>query len=198
MSREIAALKGLVLAGGRSRRMGRDKGLLVYDAEPAATRAWRLLGAVCADAVVSVRPAQAKHAAYARLPLVVDLEGGSQRGPMAGLLAAWEKCGGVAWLALAVDLPLVDRALLAELVGARDEHRCATAFRHPDGTIEPLCTIWEPAARDALLEHARAGVHSPRKALEAMDVALVDLEEPARLESVNTPASYERLRRALR
>jgi hypothetical protein len=75
-----------------------------------------------------------------------------------------------AWLALATDMPRVDAALL-ELVAARDPGRLATAFRHADGTIEPLCTIYEPAARAVLEARVGAGERSLSAMLAASRVA---------------------------
>ncbi|HLF09607.1 MAG TPA: NTP transferase domain-containing protein, partial [Gammaproteobacteria bacterium] len=170
------ALWGLVLAGGDSRRMGRDKGQLPYRGEPQARRALQLLNIVCARAFVSVRSDQAQLEPYALLPLIVD--DGELRGPAAGLLAAWAQWPSAAWLTLATDLPLVGPALLGELIQQRAPEALATAFRHPDGTPEPLCTIWEPAARARLLGRARTGDHSLRRLLEDSAVELLDAREP--------------------
>jgi molybdopterin-guanine dinucleotide biosynthesis protein A len=185
-------LFGLVLAGGSSRRMGRDKGLLAYAGEAQVARALRLLETLCEQAYVAVREAQAVSAPYAALPHVID--GGGLEGPAAGLVAAWGLHPGVAWLALAVDLPLVDRSVLEFLMGGRDPAAPATAFKHPDGAAEPLCTIFEPAARPLLLERIRAGDSSLRRLLEASAARLRDPPDPDRLQSIDTWADYERVR----
>jgi molybdopterin-guanine dinucleotide biosynthesis protein A len=186
----VAPLLGLVLAGGESRRMGRDKGLLRYGGEPQARRAWRMLMGACGDAYVSVRAAQAGRPGYAELPLIVDAET-EALGPAAGLLAAWARRPDAAWLALAADLPFVDEDLLARLMRGRDHGRLATAFRHPDGVPEPLCSIWEPAARGPLLEQASSGDRSLRRLLLAGAAALLEIDDPSRLESVDAASDYE-------
>lgn len=185
-----AAPIGLVLAGGLSRRMGRDKGALEYAGEPQVLRASRLLGRFCPRVLVSIRPEQARSRCYRGLARVEDE--GRLAGPAAGLLAAWRREPAAALLALAVDLPLVDAALVAALVAARDPARLATAFRHPDGTIEPLCAIWEPAARAELCRRAEHASPSLRRLLEDTGVGLLQAAEPERLRSVNTPEDYAR------
>jgi molybdopterin-guanine dinucleotide biosynthesis protein A len=185
---ESAALTGLLLAGGRSERMGADKATLAYAGEPQVVRAHRVLAQVCTRVLVSVREDQARDKLFTSFELVIDQP--ANAGPAAGLLAAWRVVPGAALLVLAVDLPLVDAAVLERLIAARDPEALATAFVHADGTVEPLCTIWEPAALDRLRAGARNPDLSLRKVLEADTTRRVSLEDAACLKSVNTPEEY--------
>ena len=187
-----ANLVGLVLAGGKSARMGTDKAALVYAGDPQIVRAHRALAEVCTDVLVSVRADQADNDLYKCFELVVDR--GAARGPAAGLLAAWRHARGAALLVLAVDLPLVDTAVLRRLIAARDPGAHATAFVHSDGTVEPLCTIWEPAAHAIVRARAQKSRLSLRTVLEETAIRRVPLEDSACLQSVNTPEDYARLR----
>src|SRR5690606_12107676 len=157
-----------------------------YHGEPQAVHAWRLLTDVCGRAYVSTNARRAGAAPYSELPLIVDTA--DYRGPASGLEAAWSRHPDAAWLTLAVDMPLVDRALLVELIAARDPSVHATAFRHADGIIEPLCTIWEPAARAPLLERVAAGDASLRRFLECHATALIAPSSPEKLRSIDDPA----------
>jgi molybdenum cofactor guanylyltransferase len=194
MSRNLtrtAPLHGLVLAGGRGSRLKRDKGELDYHGVPQAQWAFELLAGVCALRFVSIRAEQAEVGVYRGLPLIVD--GGESRGPASGLRAALRRFPGAAWLVIAADMPLLDSALLATLVAARDAGLLATAYRHADGTPEPLCAIWEPAVL-ALLE---AGGSSLRRLLEAGPAKFLELGVDQSLSSVNTPADDARIRQNL-
>jgi molybdopterin-guanine dinucleotide biosynthesis protein A len=166
--------------------MGEDKGAIRYGSVPQARAAWRLLDEHCERAFVSINETQRGMSAYAELPVIVDA--GLVRGPAAGLFAAWLRHPDVAWLVLAVDLVRVDRGVLETLVTARDPHRTATALRHADGMLEPLCTIWEPAARPALAAEIAAGGSSLRRVLERASIVVAELTDPAQLVSVNTAA----------
>lgn len=185
-------LTGLVLAGGDSRRMGEDKGRVPIAGRTQVERCVELLAPLCGEVRVSVRESQAGLEPYSRLPLVVD--DGSLRGPAAGLVGAWQRMPDRALLVLAVDLPLADRALLECLIGRRSPDRLATAYVHPDGTIEPLCAIWEPRAAPMLDAARRSGSVSLRQLLESGDIVRVRPERPDQLVSANTP---EALRKAL-
>jgi molybdopterin-guanine dinucleotide biosynthesis protein A len=189
-----AELLGLVLAGGRSRRMAADKGSLELEGSTLALRARAVLLAHCRDVYVSVRADQAMLPSYARHPLVVD-DASCAGGPAAGLLAAWAVEPDAALFVLAVDMANVDAALLGTLVRARNADAFATAFENAEGTLEPLCAIWEPRARRALLDAASessSGV-SPRRVLERVAVERVPAAQPAKLSSVNTPDEYAQL-----
>ena len=184
-----APLAGLVLAGGRSTRMQRDKAALEVGGETQLARAVRLLRAQLGSVWVSVRPDQVTDPQRARYPQIVDaLEG---IGPAAGILAAQARLPGHAWLVVAVDLPLLDAAALAQLVAARDPTRLATAYLSAsDGLPEPLCAIWEPASHAPLAASIAAGRSCPRKFLIAHDTATLVLGGQDALVNVNTPEDY--------
>ena len=55
---------------------------------------------------------------------------------------------------------------------------------------EPLCAIYEPASREAILAHVASGKNCPRKFLINSDVHLIDEPNPHALDNVNTPDEY--------
>jgi molybdopterin-guanine dinucleotide biosynthesis protein A len=191
----MGELVGVLLAGGRSQRMGTDKALLVYAGERQIERAVRLLRRFCARVLVSVRADQASDPAFAGHELIVDSP--ADAGPGAGLFAAWNAAPEAALLVLATDLPLVDEPLLETLIAARNPGALATAFAHADSTLEPLCTIWEPAALPRLRAHAQIGPVSLRNVLEEAKISGLPPPDSVRLRSVNTPDDYARLRSRL-
>jgi len=179
-------LYGLVIAGGESSRMGEDKGGLNYHGKPQAVFLWEILAEVCRCAFVSVRSAQTNKAPYDDLPVVIDA--GPSFGPASALLAARQTRPEAAWLAVAVDLPRLERRTLEALIHARSERAAATLFRHPDGTLEPLCAIWEPAALALLVERVASGDASPRRCLEAADVEVAECPDQNTIRGVDTQA----------
>jgi molybdopterin-guanine dinucleotide biosynthesis protein A len=70
----VPPLFGLVLAGGESRRMGRDKGALIVHGEPQVRRTWRLLNGVCVRAYVSARLEQVEQHQREQVQQVRQLE----------------------------------------------------------------------------------------------------------------------------
>jgi len=172
---KIPRLHGLVLAGGRSSRMRRDKAALEFRAgETQLDVAMKLLEGRVAKAFVSVRADQRDDAARARYPHIVDR--GDIEGPIAGISAAFSIYPDMAWLVLACDLPFLDASTLDTLLLARDPNFDATAFRSShDGLPEPLCAIYEPAARVALNQQIAAGWWE----LASDQAAVIDFTPPA-------------------
>jgi molybdenum cofactor guanylyltransferase len=84
-------------------------------------------------------------------------------------------------------LPFLTDQTLQHLIASRDPHKIATAYRSAhDGLPEPLCAIWEPAAREPVLAYIAGGKQCPRKFLINADTALLDLPERRALDNVNT------------
>jgi molybdopterin-guanine dinucleotide biosynthesis protein A len=187
-----APLFGLVLAGGRGTRLRRDKGALDYHGIPQVRWALQLLDGLCQRSFVSIRAEQAETELYRDLPFIVDR--GDSAGPASGLRAALQQFPRSAWLVIAVDMPAVHRGLLAELVGERQADMLATAYRHQDGTPEPLCTIWEPAALAVIDAVGASGAVSLRRLLENGPAKLIATADEDALANVNTPADDARIR----
>jgi molybdopterin-guanine dinucleotide biosynthesis protein A len=189
MNETPPVVHGLVLAGGASRRMGRDKAALEYHGRPQLHWAFERLRAVCATTYVSVRADQRDEPARAGLPQLVDLH--SDIGPLAGIVAAQARHPDAAWLVLACDLPFLDEETLGVLLAQRDPSADATAFLSShDGLPEPLCAIYEPRTRAELARRAEAGPHCPRKFLIQSQTRLLDLPSHAVLDNVNTPDEH--------
>lgn len=193
----VPALFGLVLAGGASTRMRTDKAALQYHGQPQLRWAFELAMKVCTASFVSVRPDQRDDATRAGLPQIVDRQPGI--GPIAGISAALLEHPKAAWLVLACDLPFLTEGTLRHLSARRDPHKIATAYRSAhDGLPEPLCAIWEPAAREPVLAYIATGKQCPRKLLINSDTALLDLPEQQALDNVNTVEEFDSATAALR
>ena len=190
-----APVYGLLLSGGASQRMQRDKAQLNYAGEPQLLRAWRALSAVTERAFVSVRESQRDDPLRAQLPQLVDSY--DAVGPVAGILSAQDAYPEVAWLVIACDLPRLDEATLRSLLASRDPSKEATAFTSRfDELPEPLCAIWEPSSHARLKQRYDNGSYCPRKALIQSDILLLPAPGAA-LDNVNTPEEFDQMQRQL-
>lgn len=184
-----APLHGLVLAGGRSTRMKRDKATIAYRGAPQLRQVFDLLSERVAPCFVSVREDQSDDPARARYPRIVD--GIADLGPIAGILAAQARDPHAGWLIVACDLPFLDGATLDHLIAHRDVAADATAYRSVhDGLPEPLCAIFEPHSRAGLIAHVAAGRSCPRKFLIGARTRLLEPVDARALDNVNSGAEY--------
>ncbi|MCS6928582.1 MAG: NTP transferase domain-containing protein [Saprospiraceae bacterium] len=189
----IPPLKGLVLAGGRSKRMGQDKGLISWHGRPQRLYLVELLEQVGIPAYLSCRPEQVPELTGCRLiPDRLD-----NAGPLGALYSAFCEEPQVAWLAVACDMPLIDESAIRHLVAHRQPAYGGTAYRAPafdDGSPDPLFAIWEPKAFPIICEKLALGQRCARKALQAAGIHLLENPRPHILANANTPQEADQLR----
>lgn len=176
--------------------MGEDKGLIDYRGRAQVQWLSELLLEFCTCVRVSIGLHQQGLSHYGSMHTVVEPAPG--RGPAGGLASAWDVDPDAAWLLVAVDMPLLNRATFETLTCGRSKAHLATAFRHGDGTLEPLCTIWEPAARIVLEQRLTRGDASLRRLLETSPVRVLEPPNLEALRSVDAPAERIGIRRLLR
>jgi molybdopterin-guanine dinucleotide biosynthesis protein A/molybdopterin converting factor small subunit len=184
-----APVFGLILAGGSSARMQRDKAALPYQGKSQLDRAFDLAARHVGEVFVSVRASQAGDPLRSHRPLIIDSVAGE--GPIVGIRSALAARPDIAWLVLACDLPFLGDAALAHLLAMRDADALATAYRSAhDGMPEPLCAVWEPKAGPALAAYQAAGGHCPRKFLMRNAARILEPLDRQALDNVNTPEEY--------
>lgn len=191
MLRKIPVVNGLVLAGGRSLRMGRDKGGITWHGKPQREYMADMLQTLCGEVFISCRPGQEQEleSAYQTLPDTF-----SELGPFGAILSAFRFQPNAAWLVVACDLPLLDRNTLEFLMQNRQACRIATAFESPhDQLPEPLITIWEPKSYAVLLSFLAQGFSCPRKVLIHADALILPAPKPSALANVNTPEELDKI-----
>jgi molybdopterin-guanine dinucleotide biosynthesis protein A len=185
----VTPVNGLVLAGGKSVRLGRDKSSIDWHGKEQQYYLADLLQSFCAAVFISRREkVQNEKDLYYKI--LVDSYTGI--GPYGAILSAFTFQPDVAWLVVACDLPLIDKNTLSFLLENRDETKMATTFQSPvDGLPEPLITIWEPKSHEVLLSYLSNGYTCPRKALIKSDNANI-LQPPNAdlLMNVNTPEDF--------
>lgn len=198
----MVRIAGVVLAGGRSRRMGRDKSLLRLGGDTAPTlleRSIVLLRPLCEQVWVSCRAGQT----YAGQTCVPDLLPAS--GPICGVHAALVRAraeGIPAVLALSCDLPLMHTGMLRRLVAAfaaSPRQSLMTAFMAPNGWTESLAAIYRVEAAPFLEDAVAQGHLKMREAvpLELQCFEQYGVEDARAFFNVNTPQDLQQAATAL-
>lgn len=183
----VPKLYGLVLAGGKSTRMGTDKALIEFHGKPQQQHAIELLEASCEKVYISSR--DETQSDEIDRPSISDKFIGL--GPYGGILSAFMKEPNVAWLVIAIDLPFLDESTIHNLVEHRNSSKLATCFIDPKNEFpEPLISIWEPKAYPQMLDFLSKGYSCPRKVLINSDVELITERDAKALTNVNTPEEH--------
>jgi len=183
-------IAGLVLAGGRSSRLGSDKA--VARLEGRSLLAWSLaaLDGVCEAVAVSAPGGGAAGALASALgrTLVAD-DPTHGEGPLAGVAAglAWAAAAGFdVLLTLPCDTPLVETAHLRTLIAARGDARGAYAITRAGP--HPLCAAWDVGLAATLVDVLARGAHpSARDFLAGLGARAVVFEAAGAFANVNRP-----------
>ncbi len=187
-------MTGFVLAGGASRRMGRDKALLMLGSETILRRRIGTLRAVCREVAVIAPPER-----YPGLPAPVipdDLPG---RGPLGGIFTGLRHTRTEFNLFLGCDLPFMQARFLGFLAALALEDRAdVTVPKTADGRFQTLCAVYRRRALGAFRSSLAGGDNMIRRVFPRLRCRVLTWPEIARagvsrsvFANMNTPADYE-------
>ena len=170
----IADCSAVILAGGRSQRMGGDKATLQFSGQPLLQAVAQAVAPLFGELSVSVRAPRPD----LPWPQVCDVHQGA--GPLAGLCAALGAAQAPWIFAVATDMPFVKPALIELLAQRRAGFDAVVPRVH--GHPQPLAAFYSVACLSpfrALLAEAEThgGRRSLRAALECVNVCYVDENE---------------------
>jgi molybdenum cofactor guanylyltransferase len=198
--RTDSEIYGLVLAGGFSKRMNRDKANLVYPVH--GKPQWKVtadcIRPFCKKVFLSIREGQALDGVDEGSPeMIVDQD--SSQGPFSGFLSAMHRVPDQAFLVVACDLPLLTSSILQEIIQHRGSADAIAYRSSSDDLPEPLCALFEPAMLEVCRTEALNGARCPRKILikQEASVKLLELPISNALDNANTPEDFDRLRHVL-
>lgn len=175
-------LYGLILAGGKSTRMGQDKSLLDYHGKPQVEHLAEMLNQFCSEVFISCKEGKEPVSSLTTIHDQFDFES-----PLNGLLSAFKKHSHKAWLTVPVDMPLIDEEILQELILHRNKSRPATCFLDSTGNFpEPLLAIWESGCYSSLLEFHQQGGVSLREFLIQQQAHFIPVSDPKYLLNINS------------
>ena len=188
-----SSLSVAVLAGGQSRRMGRDKALLELGGSPLIERVLAAVAPLNAHRMLLAGdPAPFDHLG---LPVHADLRADS--GPLGGLHTALSLAPSPIVLLLACDLPFVTVDFLRFLLAARGDHQVLVP-RDADG-LHPLCAVYTRSCLPAVERALDRGDRRMRAFHDEVDVRVVESQEWRDLDprdillaNLNTPEDYRR------
>jgi len=198
---ETNDISGIILAGGRSSRLGKDKVFEVIGKETLIERAVRQLAELDEldelIVVTSERVAPLLDAFRLRARIVKDVHIG--QGPMGGLHAGLLAAGNDYSLVVACDLPFLNQDLLRYMIGLRRGYDMVVP--RVSGMIEPLHAVYSKSCLPAIERRLNEGRSMVYSLLEGVRVRFVEQEEvekfdPKRLSffNINSTADIEKAR----
>ncbi|NOX75311.1 MAG: molybdenum cofactor guanylyltransferase [Gammaproteobacteria bacterium] len=185
-----ANISGLVLAGGRARRMGgRDKGLITLDGRPLITHCLETFAPQVNEIFVSANRNLGEYQAYGCTVLRDHHD--NFDGPLAGLQRALEVCEHD-WLAVVpCDAPMLPRDLVTRLLEARNSKPGKPGklaiVPHDGNRVQPLFGLYSVQVRNALDKFLRVGDRKVQIWLDSLHPLQVDFsDQPRAFMNINT------------
>ena len=188
----MEAMSAVILCGGHSRRMGRDKAGLAWGD---GTLLDTLLRALSGLDEVYLSADCAERYPFHACRVVEDQYPDS--GPLGGLCSALPACRTPLLFAVACDMPLVTGAVAAALRERITPHAQAAVPQEASGRIHPLCALYRRTAAPALIQQLQSVDFRLRSALSRLDTLYIPAWElpggEMGLTNLNTPGEYAAL-----
>lgn len=183
-------LTALVVCGGLSTRMGRDKSLIRWHNMAQRYFLYQLLAPLCKSVFISCNDAQS-HEIEPGYAYIVDDEKFSNTGPMAALLTAFTRYPKAAFILIGCDYPFISEADVIQLISNRNENDSAVSFFNETTEFyEPLLAVYENKIAGSLFDNFQRQQFSLQTILKILDAHKVYPAELKRIKSVDTPADY--------
>jgi molybdopterin-guanine dinucleotide biosynthesis protein A len=193
----VKEVTAAVLAGGKSRRMGRDK--VHLEIRGRTMLGWVLGSLTPLFETVIIIGANAPVPEDPSIPVCPDLMPG--KGSLGGILTALRRSPTEEVFCTACDTPFIRPELVAHLVRLSEGGKWDAVVPAVEEEMEPLCAVYCRRASDVVERDIRQGVRKIKTTLSSLRVRTVDGEELRRFDpellsffNVNTPEDLERAR----
>lgn len=176
---------GLLLCGGRSIRMGKDKGLLIHDNKKWAEIGWDKFSHLHIYPLISINQSQVDDYSsyFDKKDLLIDDTSLALGGPLLGLMSAHLRYPNQDILVLACDMVNMSSDLIQELIKTfHDTPAEAIAFKGDQ--IEPLCALYSAAGLHKIFSSYTSkslSKHSMKYVLESLQTIYIPLQEEHQL-----------------
>jgi molybdopterin-guanine dinucleotide biosynthesis protein A len=162
----------IVLAGGKSRRMGRDKALLPFQGTTLLNHVVGIVRQV-SEPVLVVAEAADKYDVPSGVRVILDRYPGA--GPLGGLITGLRELGEGRHLAVACDMPTLRPDVLHFILTRCDGYDAAVPV--VDGRMQPLCTAYDFSCADKLEELFCEGARSLLETLASLHCRVIEESE---------------------
>jgi molybdenum cofactor guanylyltransferase len=186
-------MTGIVLSGGKSSRMGKEKGLCLLQGKPLIEYSIELLKQFCETIKISSNNADYDYFGH---QIVKDKITGI--GPAAGIYSCLLASGDNENFVLSCDTPMVSIELIRVILSDDIKNRDALIPVY-NGFPEPLCALYRKSCLPAFAESIKDGQYKIQDILKKVNVNFVELTQsdsiihPLSFTNVNTPEDIRKL-----
>ena len=182
----------VILAGGKSSRMGEDKALLEYKGKHFIEKIAEEMSFFEEKLIARGNNSDLTDITDLGWKVIPDIY--PDHGPMGGMHAALKECESEAMFAVTCDIPLITEKLAMKICNEIEDYDAVIAVTD-DGKYHPLCGVYKKNLYKSMEEHLKMDYNRMMKVLEKCNLKYLELdaEESKQLTNVNTRKEYEKL-----
>jgi len=184
---------GIILAGGKSSRMGKEKGLLLLDYKSFVQRIAEALQPLVEEIIIVSDHKEYDQFGYKRVEDVFK-----DAGPIGGLYAGLLSSTTDSNFVISCDVPLITTALLSKLTDSDEEHFDVIQFRAQDKSM-PLIALYKKRCVAVCKKQLETGERRLRKLVASLSTKSIPVDEKEYIlvSNINTPEDLKNVRYAI-
>jgi len=185
------SITGVILAGGRSRRMdGNDKGLLPLNNRAMIEYVIETLSPQVDEVLISANRNQNDYSRFGHTIITDQIEG--YVGPLAGMASAIQACGSEFILTAPCDGPWVPADLAERLLSQLKKEGSSVSTAHDGERLQPVFTLIHRKLLPSILSYLESGERRLGYWVKQQKPALADFsDQPEAFFNVNSPAELK-------
>jgi len=162
-------ITGIILAGGKSSRMGSDKGLILFNGKPMVSYSIELMKEFCDRIIISTSNPEYAQFGYELIPDIYP-----DKGPLGGLYTCLKESNSEINLCLPCDVPLMFRGILQKLTDESDSQSCIVPLTP---LPEPLIAVYPSAVIPVLEQMLNEGTYKMASIYDCFPTKYINLDQ---------------------
>ncbi len=171
---KLSDATAVLLAGGKSSRMGSDKGLVEFRNKPMASHILEVLKTLFSDVIVISNSDNYKDSGYQIFPDSIP-----DKGPAGGIVSAFEHANSEWIFVVACDMPLITTEAILKLYAAKNDSEICLPLTK-DG-IEPLCGFYHSSIHKKLVELIHIDILKMQLIVKKFNLNLVEFDNTEKI-----------------
>jgi len=187
-----SGITGIILSGGKSSRMGFEKGLALLNGKPLVEWAMRALEGLCESIIISANSSGYQYLGLRTVP--DEIQG---RGPAGGIYSCLMASQTTDNLIVSCDTPLISPVLLKSMLVCKNNYQTVVPVHK--GLFEPLCAYYRKDCTQVFQKALDSGVYKLLDIIKRLRYHYLSLEinsdlyDPLMFANVNSPEDLEKL-----
>lgn len=180
-------ITGIILAGGKSKRMGRDKGFMLYNGKPFIQHSIDALEPIVSEIIIVSNNAEYDVFQKKRVTDII-----TDAGPLAGLYSGLQHSKTENNLVLSCDIPLINTEVLEELISHSDTNADIVQAQSQDRKM-PLIALYKKKCKELCFSLLEQGEKRLRVLVAQSNTKTIILNKTLEVytKNINTPIEFK-------